>query len=105
MTSRTRSPMATPQPVLGLPLRRQRQEPSAEAATYARCVQAVTQMRQQQASGTDPTHGATHFNFRRNASRAAFYNFAIQTLVGPLTNSYPTADLPATGIHANAYGN
>lgn len=79
--------------------------PPAEAAIYAQCMQAVSQMRQQRTSGIDPTNGATHFNFRRNASRAAFYSFPIQTQVGPLTNGYPTTDLPATNIYANTYGN
>jgi len=79
--------------------------PAVEGVTFGQCQQAVQEMRRQQTQGSDPTHGATNFNFRRNASRASFFNLPIQTQVGPLDNSYPTADLPATGIYANTYGN
>jgi hypothetical protein len=51
----------------------------------------------------DPTNGSVHFNFRSNDSRANFYGATIQTQVGPLNNSYPIRDLPATGIYANTY--
>jgi hypothetical protein len=79
--------------------------PPAEAATYGQCLQAVQEMRRQRTQGTDPTNGARNFNFRRNTSRAAFYKLPIQTQVGPPDNSYPTPDLPDTGIYANTYGN
>jgi RHS repeat-associated protein len=51
----------------------------------------------------DPTNGAVFFNFRSNDSRSNFQGAEIQTQVGPLNNSYPTADLPGTGIYANTY--
>jgi RHS repeat-associated protein len=52
---------------------------------------------------SDPTNGAVFFNFRSNDSRSDFQNAEIQTQVGPLANSYPTSDVPATGIYANTY--
>jgi hypothetical protein len=53
---------------------------------------------------SDPTNGATNFNFRSNADRSNFLGtLGIQTQVGPLNNSYPTNTLPATGIYANTY--
>jgi hypothetical protein len=79
--------------------------PASEATVYAQCVQAVRQMRDQQVRSVDPTSGARNFNFRRNASRANFYGLPVATQSGPLDNSYPTVDLPATGIYANTYGN
>lgn len=79
--------------------------PAVEQSAYADCLAAVQLMRREKAQGTDPTNGAKNFNFRKNASRSNFYGFAIQTQVGPLNNSYPTADLPRSGIYANTYGN
>jgi hypothetical protein len=78
--------------------------PSTEAAVHARCVHAVQLARQEKLQGIDPTNGARNFNFRANASRADFYNLPLQTQVGPLNNSFPTRDLPASGIYANPYG-
>lgn len=63
---------------------------------------------------TDPTHGATHLNLRRNADRSNFESggphdpgFRIRTQSGPFDNSYPTPGkrgLPSTGIYVNTYG-
>lgn len=58
--------------------------PPAEAAIYAKCMQTVSEVRRQRTCEIDPTNAAMHFDCRRNASRAAFYNFPIQTQVGPL---------------------
>jgi hypothetical protein len=76
-----------------------------ENLIYAQCLQAVRTARQEKAEGIDPTHGARNFNFRKNISRANFYNLPVQTQVGPFLNSFPTPDLPARGIYANTYGN
>jgi hypothetical protein len=78
--------------------------PAAESGTYTSCLQSVQLARLEKARGTDPTNGARNFNFRPNASRANFYNLPLQTQEGPLSNSYPTTDLPASGIYANTYG-
>lgn len=77
--------------------------PDVEKAVYANCVQAVASARANILSGTDPTDGATHFNFRKNDWRGDFQGHAIKTQVGPLANSYPSKDLPASGIYANTY--
>lgn len=79
--------------------------PSAEHAIYTRCFHAVKLAQQEQTHGIDPTNGARNFNFRANPSRAKFYNLTIQTQVGPLDNSYPTPDLPRSGIYGNTYAN
>ena len=78
--------------------------PKQEDDTYAACVEAVTAARAERAKNLDPTGGATNFNFRKNDWRGDFYGLTIQTQVGPLMNSYPIADLPASNIYANTYG-
>jgi hypothetical protein len=77
--------------------------PAVESAAYDDCTRAVKMARTNRAKNVDPTAGATHFNFRSNASRGAFYGKAIKTSVGPLSNSFPTDDLPQAGIYANTY--
>jgi hypothetical protein len=67
------------------------------------CQAAVRTARENIKNGQDPTNGATHFNFRNGPSQASFQEHAIETNVGPLNNSYPTDDLPATNIYANTY--
>ncbi len=74
-----------------------------EVATFAACVGAVASARANIAAGRDPTSGAEHFNFRKNALAGAFQGHILKTSSGPLDNSYPTAALPATGIYANTY--
>ena len=78
--------------------------PKQESDIYAACAQAVAAAKKERADGKDPTSGATNFNFRKNTSRADFFGIPIRTQEGPFANSYPTADLPATGIYANTYG-
>lgn len=78
--------------------------PDQESDIYSACVSATAAAREDRAKSADPTGGATNFNFRKNNSRADFYGLAIRTQVGPLDNSYPTADLPASNIYANTYG-
>lgn len=78
--------------------------PDQESAVYAACTQAVTDARAERAKSIDPTKGATNFNFRKNDLRGDFFGLPIKTQVGPFANSYPTADLPTTGIYANTYG-
>jgi hypothetical protein len=78
--------------------------PVAEQASYSDCQSAAGSALRQQLSGQDPTNGATHFNLRPNDSVGPFYGFGIQTHYGPFANSYPTGDLPASGIYVNSYG-
>lgn len=75
--------------------------PDAEKTIYAQCVLAVTIMR---GHAEDSTEGATNFNFRPSTSRSDFFGLPIKTQIGPLNNSYPTPELPASGIYANTYG-
>ena len=77
--------------------------PKQETEIYTACTEAVTAAHAERAKGADPTRGATNFNFRKNNWRGDFYGLKIQTQVGPLDNSYPTADLPASNIYANTY--
>jgi hypothetical protein len=77
--------------------------PDVEKPIYESCVSAVSAMRLNVSAGTDPTNGATHFNFRKNDWRGDFFGKKIQTQIGPLNNSYPTDALPASGIYANTY--
>ncbi|MGH7840980.1 MAG: hypothetical protein ACREQT_05595 [Candidatus Binataceae bacterium] len=77
--------------------------PPAERATYDACLIAVQQARADAASKLDPTAGAQHFNFRKNAWPGDFQGHKLKTSIGPLSNSYPTEDLPASGIYANTY--
>jgi len=74
-----------------------------EKAAMLACTDAVTKARANVTAGTDPTKGAQHFNFRKNALQGAFQGHAIRTSNGPFANSYPTAALPASGIYANTY--
>jgi hypothetical protein len=77
--------------------------PAPEQATYANCLGAVTAARAARRAGNDPTTGGKHFNFRANNNTGPFQGHALRTQVGPLDNSFPTADLPAHGIFANTY--
>ncbi len=77
--------------------------PAVEKLTYEACKTAVNEMRTNVRNKVDPTDGATNFNFRKNNWRGDFYKKKIKTQIGPLFNSYPTTDLPATGIYANTY--
>ena len=76
---------------------------SGEQAIFGLCCVAVGIARTNIAAGKDPTNGAEHFNFRKNNSQSDFQGHKIKTSVGPLNNSYPTAELPAIGIYANTY--
>jgi hypothetical protein len=77
--------------------------PPAEQAVYAASREAVRTARQDIHNGQDPTNGATHFNFRSDASTSNFQGHPIRTNVGPLNNSYPSPDLPGSGVYANTY--
>ncbi|SMF56459.1 RHS repeat-associated core domain-containing protein [Pseudogulbenkiania subflava] len=77
--------------------------PSSESDTYDACVEAAQNALNQDDLGVDPTNGATHFNLRPNASTKPFFGNPIRTNNGPFNNSYPTVDLPATGIYVNTY--
>ncbi len=77
--------------------------PPAEASTYSACSNAVSTARAER-EWTDPTNGATNFNFRNNDSTAPFYGLPNQTHVGPLNNSYTGGGLNATGVWVNTYG-
>jgi len=58
---------------------------------------------QEAAKGVDPTNGSQNFNLRPNDSTTPFQGADIQTQSGPFTNSFPSKDLPATGIYVNTY--
>ena len=75
----------------------------AEKSILAECVTAVRTARRELLAGKDPTLGARHFNFRKNAFSGAFQGHALKTSVGPLDNAYPTAASPSSGIYANTY--
>ena len=74
-----------------------------EAAIFADCSLAAAAAESNVRAGRDPTDGAEHFNFRKSDSRAAFQGHPLKTSSGPLDNSYPTTDLPASGVYANTY--
>jgi hypothetical protein len=77
--------------------------PKVEENVYNACLAQVTAMRLNITKKIDPTNGATNFNFKKNDWRGNFFGKAIQTQIGPLNNSYPTTDLPASGIYGNTY--
>lgn len=58
---------------------------------------------QDAAKGVDPTNGAQNFNLRPNDSTKPFQGADIQTQSGPFRNSFPSKDLPKTGIYVNTY--
>jgi hypothetical protein len=74
-----------------------------ESSIYDACTAAVSRARGNVMSSEDPTGGATHFNFRNSAFSGAFQGHKLKTSTGPLSNSYPTPELPASGIYANTY--
>jgi hypothetical protein len=78
--------------------------PAAAKTIYANCLTAAQAAVANDKKGTDPTKGATNFNFRPSPSQAPFFGLKLYTQVGPFNNSYPTDALPATGIYANTYG-
>jgi hypothetical protein len=78
--------------------------PKQESDVYDACTAAVAAAREDRSKKLDPTGGATNFNFRKNDWRGDFFGLKISTQIGPLDNSYPTADLPASNIYANTYG-
>jgi hypothetical protein len=78
--------------------------PEVEKVVYDNCLSAVSTMRVNAENKIDPTDGATNFNFRKNTWEGDFYGKKIKTHLGPFNNSYPSKDLPATGIYANTYG-
>jgi RHS repeat-associated protein len=78
--------------------------PKTERATYDSAVQAVATARAEQAAGHDPTGGAINFNLRGNASTGPFYGIPMSTQTGPLNNSFPTRELPGSGVYVNTYG-
>jgi len=66
-------------------------------------VSAVAQARIETSQGKDPTGGATHFNFRKNAFAGAFQGYGLKRSSAPLSNAYPTAALPADDVYANTH--
>lgn len=74
-----------------------------EKDTYAASRMMVDRARAERSLGYDPTRGSTHFNLRPNASTKPFQGSAITTQTGPLNNSFPTPDLPSSGIYVNTY--
>ncbi len=78
--------------------------PSAEQAAYDSILSTVRRARTDFLNGINPTNRATNFNYRENNSASPFLNMPLRTQIGPLSNSFPTNDLPASGIYANTYG-
>ncbi|MDC8013016.1 RHS repeat-associated core domain-containing protein [Tahibacter soli] len=77
--------------------------PREERDVYEQCKSATIDAFIDEYMGIDPTNDATHFNMRRNDSRKPFQGHEIETQNGPFENSYPTPDLPGTGIYLNTY--
>ena len=77
--------------------------PPTERGVYEQCRDVTIDAYIDDYMGQDPTDGATHFNMRRNDSRKPFQGYDMETQNGPFENSYPTKDLPATGIYLNTY--
>jgi hypothetical protein len=78
--------------------------PKVEQATWDATLSAVARAKADYRYGSDPTDGATHFNLRANDSQDDFLGFHLRTQVGPLDNSFPTKELPASGVYVNTYG-
>ncbi|MFA5027820.1 MAG: RHS repeat-associated core domain-containing protein, partial [Candidatus Methylomirabilota bacterium] len=78
--------------------------PVAEQRVYDTILGIAQQVETDRNAGIDPTGGALHFNFRPTDSRQPWRGIPLTTQVGPLENTYPTRELPATGIFANTYG-
>jgi hypothetical protein len=83
------------------PSRRALQNPQVHAA-YESSLKAA---REAYLSPSDPTDGASYFNFRDNSSRANYKvsGTPIRTQSGPFGNSFPTKGLPSRGIYVNTY--
>ncbi|NYE30397.1 RHS repeat-associated protein, partial [Rhodanobacter sp. K2T2] len=77
--------------------------PSAEESAYQNSLEATKTALCENKNGQDPTDGATHFNLRPNDSTGPFFGSPLSTQSGPFNNSFPTSDLPATGIYVNTY--
>jgi hypothetical protein len=79
--------------------------PKVEQSIYEASAASVARARAERARGIDPTAGALHLNFRGDSSRSAFKYSGTRpkTQVGPLNNSWPSDDLPASGVYANTY--
>jgi len=77
--------------------------PEVELNAYESAVAAVAAAKAQRANGIDPTEGALNFNFRTPTQSGTFQNRSVKTPMGPFDNSFPTDELPATGIYSNTY--
>jgi hypothetical protein len=82
--------------------------PKSERGAYSASQSAVALARAERSIGFDPTNGSVHFNLRSNDSISPFpispfQGHALETQAGPLNNSFPTPDLPATGIYVDTY--
>ena len=77
--------------------------PPVEKPTHDACKKAVDDARKERKKGIDPTKGGKHFNLRPNDSTKPFQGHPIKTHDGPLNNSFPTPELPKTGIYINTY--
>jgi hypothetical protein len=75
--------------------------PEVEGARYQSAVDAVAAAKSQRANGVDPTQGALNFNFRTPTQSGSFQGRSVKTRIGPLDNSYPTKQLPGSGIYSN----
>jgi hypothetical protein len=89
-------------------------EPSAKAfkdpKTLAAYESSLRAAREAYLSGTDPTHGATHFKFMTSADRSAqrfnrdsSQKLPVKTQSGPFDNSYLKGGVPSRYVYINTY--
>jgi RHS repeat-associated protein len=80
--------------------------PKVEKAAYRSSLNATKTALCESKLGVDPTQGGTHFNLRPNNSKGPFFGspkLPLTSQSGPFNNSYPTSDLPASGIYVDTY--
>ena len=77
--------------------------PSAEAGTYRDSQIAAARADHERAQGTDPSHGATHFNMTVGPSSKPFYGGHLRSY-GPFHNSNPNRQVPTSdGVYINFF--
>lgn len=77
--------------------------PNAEVDAYRSALDAVAAAKAQRAQGIDPTNGALNFNFRKPNQSGDFAGRSVKTRLGPFNNSYPTKQLPGSGVYSFTY--
>jgi uncharacterized protein RhaS with RHS repeats len=82
--------------------------PNSETSNYQACLDAAEKTQFDRKLGIDPTHGATHYYEQSDPNMPTPYpndtRYQVQTSSGPLSNSYPYGDVPASsGVFVNTY--